>query len=53
MMSQPIFVGIDVAKASLELGLSEQRSTVSFTNDPGGHGALLEHFGLTPIPRTV
>lgn len=43
MTSQPIFVGIDVSKASLELGVAGQGTTVSFTNDASGHAALIEH----------
>lgn len=48
MTSQPdtsntktITVGIDVAKATLEVALSDRAVTLSYTNDEAGHAALL------------
>jgi len=39
----PITVGIDVAKASVEMALSDRSSTRSHTNDEAGHAAVLAH----------
>ena len=38
-----ITVGIDVAKATLEVALSNRDATLSLTNDEAGHAALLVH----------
>lgn len=51
MTSQPnrqtgartITVGVDVAKASFEVGLSDRAATSSHANDEAGHAALLTH----------
>ena len=40
-MSEPIHVGIDVAKDTLEVACGLQAATQSFTNDDAGHEALL------------
>lgn len=53
MTSQLIFVGIDVAKASLELGVAGQRTTVRFANDADGHSALIEHLSGTLVGLVV
>jgi transposase len=39
-MPEPIHVGIDVAKDTLEVAFGPQRSTQSFANDDDGHEAL-------------
>jgi len=46
-------VGIDVAKASLEVSLGTDRSTQSFANDVEGHDALLARLQGTPISLIV
>ena len=38
--SQPIYAGIDVSKASLDLALGQQGKVIGFTNDSAGHLAL-------------
>jgi transposase len=52
MMSQPnrsnetpITVGVDVAKATLEVALSNRAVTLAHTNDEAGHTALLAQLG--------
>lgn len=49
--SQPIYAGIDVSKASLELAIGAQGTVLSFSNDPAGHKALLK--ALTGLQRTI
>ena len=39
-MSEPIHVGIDVAKDTLEVAFGPQRATQSFANNDDGHEAL-------------
>ena len=39
----PLTVGVDVAKATLEVGFSDQLPTLAPTNDEAGHQALLAH----------
>ncbi len=48
---QPIYAGIDVSKASLELAMGAQGTVLSFSNDPAGHKALLK--ALTGLQRTI
>ena len=52
-----IMVGIDVAKATLEVALSDRDATLSLTNDEAGHAALLAllrdaHVGLIVLEAT-
>jgi transposase len=37
----PLSVGVDVAKATLEVGFSDREATLAPTNDEAGHAALL------------
>jgi transposase len=46
-------IGIDVAKASLEVSLGTDGSTQSFANDVEGHDALLACLQRTPISLIV
>jgi len=39
----PLSVGVDVAKATLEVGFSDREATLTPTNDEAGHVALLAH----------
>jgi transposase len=39
----PLTVGVDVAKATLEVGLSDRNATLALSNDDVGHEALLAH----------
>ena len=39
----PLTVGVDVAKATLELGLSDRDATLARANDAAGHAAVLAH----------
>jgi transposase len=39
----PLTVGVDVAKATLEVGFSDRNATLAPTNDEAGHAALLAH----------
>lgn len=41
--SSPITVGIDVAKASVEMASNDRSTTRSHTNDEAGHTAVLAH----------
>jgi len=43
LMSASIWIGIDVAKAQLDLARSDQDAARAFANDPDGHAALVEH----------
>src|SRR6266508_1777577 len=39
----PLTVGVDVAKAALEVGFSDRDATLAPANDEAGHAALLAH----------
>ena len=39
-MSEPVYVGIDVAKASFEVAASGEAQTLSLGNDEAGHAAV-------------
>jgi len=39
----PLTVGVDVAKATLEVGFSDRNATLAPTNDEAGHTVLLAH----------
>jgi transposase len=39
----PLSVGVDVAKATLEVGFSDREATLAPANDKAGHAALLAH----------
>lgn len=39
----PVTVGVDVAKATLEAGISDGESTLALNNDEAGHEQLLQH----------
>ena len=39
----PLTVGVDVAKATLELGFTEREATLATANDEAGHAVLLAH----------
>ena len=39
----PLSVGVDVAKATLEVGFSDRDATLAPANDEAGHAALLAH----------
>jgi transposase len=41
----PLSVGVDVAKATLEVGFSDREPTLAPANDEAGHAALLAHLG--------
>ncbi len=41
--AEPVFFGLDVAKAKLDLGRTDARAVVQFDNDPAGHAALVAH----------
>jgi len=50
----PLTVGIDVAKASLEIGFSDREATLTPGNDEAGHAALLAHLsGLRAAGATI
>lgn len=40
---EPVYVGIDVSKDSLEVALADKAASVRFVNDEQGVKALLEH----------
>jgi len=48
---ETLFVGVDVAKATLEVALSDQRATETFANDKVGIAALLKR--LKPLNVTL
>ncbi len=51
-MSEPVYVGIDVAKSSFEVAVSSQSQTLNLSNDEAGHAQLCEL--LAPLaPRLV
>ena len=39
----PMTVGVDVAKATLEVGFSDGESTLALSNDEAGHEMLIKH----------
>src|SRR5213592_1416674 len=50
----PLTVGVDVAKATLEVGFSDADATLAPANDEGGHQALLAHLaGLCAKGKTI
>lgn len=51
-MSEPVYIGIDVAKSSFEVAVSGQSQTLNLSNDEVGHAQLCEL--LVPLaPRLV
>ena len=51
-MSEPVYVGIDVAKASFEVAASGEAQTLSLGNDEAGHAELCQV--LVPLaPRLI
>jgi len=48
-----VCVGIDVAKAHLDVACVDNESVQRFANDPAGHKALLEHLTPMAIQRVV
>lgn len=51
-MSEPVYVGIDVAKNSFEVAVSGQSQTLNLSNDEAGHAQLVDQ--LRPLhPRLV
>lgn len=51
-MSDPVYVGIDVAKRSVEVALDAQEPTLNLSNDEAGHAQLCELL-LPLVPRLV
>jgi transposase len=51
--TEPAIVGIDVAKASLEVAVGPEGPTVSFSNDVEGHDRLLLHLQSSPVSLIV
>lgn len=49
----PVCVGIDVAKAHLDVAGNTHESIQRFANDPQGHAALIEHLKPMAIQRIV
>jgi transposase len=49
--SQPVYAGIDVSKATLDLALGQQSKVIRFPNDSAGHLALGQ--ALTSLPDPV
>jgi transposase len=39
----PVTVGVDVAKATLEVGFSDSEPTLALNNDEAGHAMLIKH----------
>lgn len=52
-MPEPIHVGIDVAKDTLEVAWGPEAVTQSFTNDDGGHEALVSALGAQRVDLIV
>jgi transposase len=52
-MSEPIQVGIDVAKDALEVALGPQAATRRFANDDAGHEALIDALGAQAVDLVV
>ena len=51
-MSEPVYVGIDVAKNSFEVAVTSESQTLNLSNDEAGHGELCQL--LVPLaPRLV
>lgn len=51
-MSEPVYVGIDIAKGSFEVALTGQSQTLSLGNDEAGHAKLCQV--LAPLaPRLI
>ena len=49
-VTSSLTVGIDVAKATLEVGFSNRDATLAPANDEAGHAALLAHLAaLSPL----
>lgn len=48
--SQPIYAGIDVSKAALDLALGQQGKVIRFTNDSAGHLALGKALTQLAVP---
>ena len=44
---EPVYVGIDVSKDSLEVALADKAASVRFANDEQGVKALLENLAAT------
>lgn len=51
-MSQPVYVGIDVAKNSFEVAVTGELQTLSLGNDEAGHAELCKLLGPL-VPRLV
>ena len=48
----PMTVGVDVAKATLEVGFSDAESTLALNNDEARHQVLIKHLAaLRPTAR--
>lgn len=52
-MSEPIHVGIDVAKDALEVAFGPQAATQRFANDDEGHEALINALGAQAVDLVV
>ena len=50
---QPVFVGIDVAKGSLEVALAQSGATTRLSNDEQGIDALLALLADKPVALVV
>lgn len=50
---EPLYVGIDVAKETLEVALGTGGAVQTFTNDPEGHDALLAVLKKHPVALIV
>jgi len=48
-----VCIGIDVAKAHLDLAIFGHEANERFTNDPAGHAALVEHLANRNVQRIV
>lgn len=46
----PLTMGVDVAKAMLEVGFSDRNATLALANDEAGHEALLARLSELPVP---
>lgn len=46
-MSEPIYVGIDIAKASFELAMTGEAQILGLGNDEGGHAKLCQQLETT------
>lgn len=46
-MSEPIYVGIDIAKASFELAMTGEAQILGLGNDEGGHAKLCQQLKAT------